>query len=185
MMSWMQGKSYADACLSGRYHLLHPFSERHSPWRSVRATEKLPDDFPDYCVFVTRHSLLALTASLADVSGEAHSFFVRLNYAFAMDRLMRGFMFWAMPGTPAASTPLTVLQSWFPAARPETKLNAWSSGQMLLPPASPHPVQPSRALPQDASQNVATAYAAMMAFSTACLNAGPAAMDAWRTSTAA
>ena len=55
---------------------------------------------------------------------------------------------------------------------------------MLLPPASPNPAQPSRALP-DASQSVATAYAAMVAFSAACLNAGPATMDAWRTSAAA
>jgi hypothetical protein len=185
MMSWMLGKSYAGACIPGGYHLLHPVSERGSPWRSVRAPEKLPDDFPDYCVFVTRNSLLALTTSLTDVSSEAHTFFVKLNYTFAMDRLLRSFMLWGMPGTSAASTPLTVLQSWFPPAKPETTLNAWFDGQMLLPPASPRAVQPSRALPQDASQNVATAYAAMMAFATACLNAGPATMDAWRTSAAA
>jgi hypothetical protein len=184
-MSWMQGKSYADACLPGRYHLLHPFLEKRSPWRAVRAPEKLPDDFPEYCVFVTRHSLLALTTSLTDVSSEVHSFFAKLNYAFAMDRLMRSFMFWGMSGASTASTPLTVLQSWFPAPQPETKPSAWFGGQMLLPPASPNSVQPSRALPTDASQNVATAYAAMMAFSTACLNAGPATMDAWRTSAAA
>ena len=107
MMSWMQGKSYADPYLPGHYHLMHPFSERRSPWGSVRAAEKLPDDFPDYCVYVTRHSLLALTTSLTDASSEAHSFFVKLNYALAMDRLMRSFMLWGLPG--AASAPLTAI----------------------------------------------------------------------------
>jgi hypothetical protein len=183
MMSWMQGKSYANACVPGPYHLLHPFPEKLSPWRRVRAQEKLPDELPDYFVFVTRHSLLAFTTSLTDISSEVHTFFVKLNYAFAMERMMRSFMLWGMPGA-ATSTPLTVLQSWFPAALPETKLLPYFGGQQLLAPIRPHPAQQSYATPQDASQDIATAYAAMMAFSTACLNAAPAAMDAWRTSVA-
>jgi hypothetical protein len=44
------------------------------------------------------------------------------------------------------------------------------------------PAKQNYATPQDAGQSVATAYAGMMAFSAACLNAAPAAMDAWRLS---
>ena len=79
-----------------RIHLLHPFPVQRSA--GALSPGKLPDDFPDYLVFVTRHSLLAFTTSLTDISGEVHSFFVKLNYAFAMDRMMRSFMLWRMPG---------------------------------------------------------------------------------------
>jgi hypothetical protein len=184
MMSWMQGKPYAKAIVPGPYHLLHPFPEKLAPRRAVRDQGKLPDDFPDYLVYVTRHSLLAFTTSLTDISTDAHSHFVRLNYAFAMDRVMRSFMHWAMPGAATASAPLSALQSWFPAAKPEPTLLPFFGGQLLSPTRPSLPAQQHYAAPQDAGQSVATAYAAMMAFSTACLNAAPAAMDAWRVSTA-
>jgi hypothetical protein len=144
----------------------------------------MPDDFPDYCVFVTRHSLLAFTTSLTNISSDAHTFFVKLNYAFAMERMMRTFMLLGMPGAAAASTPLTVLQSWFPAVSPMSKASPLFGAQQLQPMPS-LPVQSRYATPQDAGQSVATAYSAMMAFSAACLNAAPAAMDAWRLSAAA
>lgn len=185
MMSWMQAKSYASAIMPGRYHLLHPFPERLAPRRAVRAQDRLPDDFPDYLVFVTRHSLLAFTTSLTDISSDAHTFFVRLNYAFAMERMMRTFMLWSMPGAAAASTPLSVLQSWFPAVSPAPKLLPYFGVQQWPQPIPSLPAQQHYATPQNAGQSVATAYAAMMAFSAACLNAAPAAMDAWRTSVAA
>ena len=182
MMSWMQPKSYARAIVPGPYHLLHPFPERLTPRRSVRAAERMPDDFPDYCVFVTRHSLLAFTTSLTNISSDAHTFFVKLNYAFAMERMMRTFMLLGMPG--AAATPLTVLQSWFPAVSPTSKASPHFGAQQLPQPMLPFPAQSRYATPQDAGQSVATAYSAMMAFSAACLNAAPAAMDAWRLSAA-
>jgi hypothetical protein len=142
----------------------------------------LPDDFPDYCVFVTRHSLLAFTTSLTDVSSDVHAFFVKLNFALAMDRMMRSFMLWGMPGAAAASTPLTVLQSWFPAVSPTPKALPYFANLQL---PAPIPLHSASAPAHDASKDLATAYAAMMAFSTACLNAGPAAMNAWRASAAA
>jgi hypothetical protein len=185
MMSWMQPKSYARAIVPGPYHLLHPFPERLAPRRSVRAAETMPDDFPDYCVFVTRHSLLAFTTSLTNISSDAHTFFVKLNYAFAMERMMRTFMLLGMPGAAVASTPLTVLQSWFRAVGPVQMASPHFGAQPLSQPMLPLPAQSRYATPQDAGQSVATAYSAMMAFSAACLNAAPAAMDAWRLSAAA
>ena len=180
----MQPKSYARAIVPGSYHLLHPFPERVMRRHTVSAADRLPDDFPDYCVFVTRHSLLAFTNSLTDMSSDAHTFFVRLNYAFAMDRMMRSFMPWAMPGAAAATTPLAMLQSWFPPASPAPMPLAYFGAQQLVPSMPSLPAKQNYATPQDAGQSVATAYAGMMAFSAACLNAAPAAMDAWRLSAA-
>lgn len=179
----MQGKPYTNAIVPGPYHLLHPFPETLALRRGVRAKDNLPDDFPDYLVFVTRHSLLAFTTSLTDISSDAHTFFVRLNYAYAMERMMRSFMIWGMPGAAAALTPLTALQSWFQTAIPAPKQLPYFGGQQLLPQIPPYAAQ-QHAAQQDASQSVATAYAAMMTFSAACLNAAPAAMDAWRTTVA-
>jgi hypothetical protein len=185
MMNWNPGKSFANAYAPGPYHLLHPFPERIAPRRSVRAQEKLPDDFPAYLVFVTKHSLLAFTTSLTDVSSDAHSFFVKVNYAFAMERMMRTFMMWAMPGAAAAPTPLNALQSWFSAASPVPQQSPYFDARQLQQLLSPPPAPQHRVTPQDAGQSVAAAYTAMMAFSAACLNAAPAAMDAWRLSAAA
>lgn len=181
MMNWMQGKPYASAIVPGPYHLLHPFPNASAPRRPVR--DALPDDFPDYCVFVTKHSLLAFTTSLTDISTDTHGFFVRLNYAFAMERMMRTFMEWGMPGATAASTPIMALQSWFPSASPAPKPLPYFAAQQPRP-AIPALAGPqASAAPQDIGQSATTAYNAMMAFSTACLNAAPAAMDAWRLST--
>ena len=182
MMSWMQRKPYASPIVSGPYHLLHPFPMKSAPRRQA-ARDKLPGDFPDYCVFVTKHSLLAFTTSLTDVSTEAHSYFVQLNYAFAMERMMRTFAPWAMPGMPAPSAPMAVLQSWFPAVKPAPKALPYFAAQRS------HPLMPSIAAPQtyttpqDVGQSATSAYNAMMAFSTAWAKAAPAAMDAWRLST--
>ena len=164
----------------GPYHLLHPFPDRPVRRRVVGAQHKLPDDLPDYVVFVTRHSLLAFTTSLTDISGEVHSFFAKLNYAFAIDRMMRSFLSWGMPGVAKASEPLAVLQSWFPAANPAPKLIPYFGGQQSLPRASAPPEQQCRDAMQDMGQSLTTAYSAMMGFSAACFNAAPAAMDAWR-----
>jgi len=180
MISWMQGNTYAQACVPGPYHLLHPFLDQRVRRRAVPAQGNLPDDLPDYLVFVTRHSLLAFTTSLTDVSGEIHTFFAKLNYAFALDRMMRSFMLWGMPGAAKASEPLAVLQSWFPA-NPAPKLIPYFSGQQALP--TPQSLRPTN-VSQDVGESVATAYAAMMGFSAACFNAAPAAMDAWRTNVA-
>jgi hypothetical protein len=133
-------------------------------------------------VYVTRHSLLALTMSLTDASTDAHSFFVKLNFALSVDRMMRSFMQWGIPGSAAASAPLNVMQSWFPAAvtapkKPEYFVAARAPHQVPSLPAPQY-----YATPQDAGQGVATAYAALMAFSAACIKAAPPAMDAWRMS---
>ena len=182
MMSWMQPKSYARAIMPGPYHLLHPFPERLGHRRPVRAAEKMPDDFSDYCVFVTRHSLLAFTTSLTDISSDAHTFFVKLNYALAMERMMSTFMLWGMPGAAAAPTPFTAMQAWFPAMNAAPKPLPYFGAQQLLPAPPSFPAQHRANAPQDAGQSVAAAYSAMMAFSAACVNAAPAAMDAWRVS---
>jgi hypothetical protein len=181
MIGWMQPKSYARAIVPGPYHLLYPFPEKPSGRRFARAAGRMPDDFSDYCVFVTRHSLMAFTTSLTDISSDAHTFFVKLNYAFAAERMMRSFMLWGMPGAAAATlTPLNVLDSWFPSFKPAQKLLPSFAGQQFLPSTPTLPPKQLYATAQDAGQNVATAYSALMAFSTACLNAAPAAMDAWR-----
>lgn len=182
MMSWMQRAPYTNAMMPQSLNLLHPFPIKSAPTRSS-ARDKLPDDLPDYCVYVTKHSLLAFTTSLTDVSTEAHSYFVKLNYAFAMERVMRSFMQWGGVGIAAPSTPMTALQSWFAAANPAPKPVPY------FVPQRSHLPRPSTAAPetyaaasQNASQSVTGAFNAMMAFSTACLNAAPVAMDAWRLS---
>ena len=184
MLSWMSGKSYSSAIVPGPYHLMHPFPERFAPRRSTQAKETLPDDFPDYMVYVTRHSLLALTTSLTDASTDAHSFFVKLNFALSVDRMMRSFMQWGMLASAAASAPVDMMQSWFPAAIPAPKQSEYFVAAQA-PHRVPSPPAPQHyATPQDAGQGVATAYAALIAFSAACIKASPPAMDAWRMSAA-
>ena len=181
MLSWMSGKPYTNV---GPYHLMHPFPGTPALRRTAPVKDTLPDDFPDYMVYVTRHSLLALTTSLTDASTDAHSFFVTLNFALSVDRMMRSFMQWGMPGSAAASAPFNAMQSWFPAAilapkQPEYFVAARAPRQVPSLPAPQH-----YATPQDAGQSVATAYAALMAFSAACINVSPPAMDARRMSAA-
>jgi hypothetical protein len=184
MLNWMQSSPYANSVVQGPYHLMRPFPERRA-LRRVRAEEKLPGDLPDYCLFVTRHALLAFTTSLMDVSSEAHDFFAKLNYCFALDRMMRSFMAWGMP-TPASSAPLTMLQPWFAAAVPLVNAApSYFGSQQVLPPRTSKAPEPILVTPQDANQVIGAAYAALMVFSAACLNAAPAAMDAWGARAAA
>jgi hypothetical protein len=177
MLSWMQRSPSANMGVQGSYHLLRPFSDSRALGWS-RAKDKLPGDFPDYCVFVTRHSLLAFTTSLTTVSTEAHTFFSQLNYCLALDRMMRTFMAWGMPGA-AQSAPFVMMQPWMKAAMPLPSLPYFSAPQLLPQPSFAVP-QPIQVQPQeDAGQTIGAAYTAMMAFSAACFNAAPAAMDAW------
>jgi hypothetical protein len=183
MLSWMQRSPYARSIAQGPYHLLRPFPEKRVR-RLASGKEELPGDFPDYCVFVTRHSLLAFTTSLTDVSSEFHAFFAKVNYCFAVDRMMRSFLAWGMPGT--ASLPLGTLPPWFQTvAPPPRKPEPYFAAQRLLPLSSSAGPRQIQVTPQDAGQTLGAAYAAMMEFSAACLNVAPAAMGAWRASAAA
>ncbi len=181
MLSWMSGKPYTNA---GPFHLMHPFPGMPALRRATPVKEPLPDDLPDYMVYITRHSLLALTTSLNDASTDAHSFFVKLNFALSVDRMMRSFMQWGMPGSAAAPTPFNAMQSWFPAAIPAPKQPEYFVAASAPRPAPSLPAPQHYATSQDASQSVATAYAALMDFSAACIKAAPPAMDAWRMSAA-
>lgn len=182
MMSWMQSTPCTNALMPQSYHLLHPFAVKSAPRRSS-VCDKLPDDLPGYCVYVTKHSLLAFTTSLSDVSTQAHSYFVKLNYAFAMERVARSFMQWGMLGIPAPTTPMTAFQAWFLEAKPAPKaLSYFAPQRSHLPRPSIAGPQTYAAASQNAGQSVTSAFDAMMAFSTACLNAAPAAMDVWSLS---
>ena len=182
MMSWMSGKPGTNAIVPGSYHLLQPFPGTHARRRAVRANDTLPDDFPDYLVFVTQHSLLAFTTSLTDVSSDAHSFFVKLNFALSMDRMMRTFLPWGMAGSGSTSTPLSMVQSWFPGAKPVPKQSQYFVARKAPQSVQSLPAPQPYANAANASQGAATAYGAMLDFSAACFSAAPAAMDAWRVS---
>jgi hypothetical protein len=173
MMSWMSGypSAYSKA---GPYHLLTPFPATNMRRLMGRRKEPLPDQLPDYMLFVTKNSLVALTDSLADASIEAHCFFARLNYTLAMDRMVRGFMAWTVPGAMAQQSNPYALQSWIPS----------------VPNAGPRPISFAGMMPHrdngaakaaDATQSVATACAALLSIPAAFINAAPAIMEAWRT----
>lgn len=184
MLSWMSGKSYSNAIVPGPYHFMHPFPERFAPRRSTQAKETLPDGFPEYMVYVTRHSLLALTTSLTDASTDAHSFFVKLNFALSVERMTRSFMQWGMPASAAASAPLDMIQSWFPAAIPAPKQPEYFVAAQAPHRVPPPPAPQHHAETLDAGQGVGAAYAALMAFSAACIKAAAPAAEARRMSAA-
>jgi hypothetical protein len=181
MLSWMQRSPSAISAVCGPYHLLRPFPD-WLPLRRSNARDTLPGDFPDYFVFVTRHSLLAFTTSLENVSTEVHTFFTQLSYCLALDRMMRTFMAWGMPGV-APSAPFAMMQPWLTAATRSPNLSYFTAPQ-LLPPARSMAPRPINVRPQDAGETIGAVYTAMMAFSAACFHAAPAAMDAWGASAA-
>ncbi len=141
----------------------------------------MPDDFPAYVIFVTQHSLLAFTTSLTDISSDMHDFFVRLNYGFAVDRVMRSFVLWGMPH-PAAAAPLGVFQSWLAPASQSQKQLSYFGGRSFDLPVPPYAARQRHPTPQDSGDIVAAIFAGMQSLSDACLKAAPAAMDAWRIS---
>lgn len=177
MLNWMQSSPYANEVLPGPYHLMRPFPERHS-LRRVRGDQKLPDDLPDYCLFVTRHALLAFTTSLTDVSSEVHDFFAKLNYCFALDRMMRGFAAWGMPAS-INSAPTAMMQAWFTTAVPlPNRTLSYLGTQQTLPPRTSRAPEPIVMTTQEAHQVIGAVYSALMVFAAACLQAAPSTMDA-------
>lgn len=173
MMSWMSGypNAYSKA---GPYHLMTPFPATNMRRLVGRRAEPLPDELPDYMLFVTKNSLVALTDSLADASIEAHGFFARLNYTLAMDRMMRGVMAWTMPGAMAPQVNPYAMLSWMPSTP--------AAGPKPYSYNSPTPVRDDYASKAaHAAQSAATACAALLSIPAAFMNAAPAMMEAWRT----
>jgi hypothetical protein len=193
-MNWATGTSvFPQAKLAGPFHLLVPFPSAPEPSRRI-AAEPLPDDLPDYMVYVTRHALLAGTTSLTKASTETHSFLVKLCQYLAFERFMRSVAAW---WTPAASPfYMGALQPWPMATAPDpTRLPFWGASTMPAPslparslsasskPAARPAVQPSTGAASPGFPNVATdspAYAAMMLVPALCLAFTPAVLDAWR-----
>ncbi len=80
--------------------------------------ETLPDDFPNYMVYVTRETLLGLSNSLTKASIETHDYFLRTRQVMAADRMMRTFFPWCVPNP--TGWPMQSPQSWaLPAQRQE------------------------------------------------------------------
>jgi hypothetical protein len=182
MMKWMTANPYAVQAIPGPFHLLQPFPDLFSRRRPVRAAKALPNDFPDYLVFVTHNSLSAMTTTLADLSGEVHAYLVKLNYALAMERMMRSIMMWGMPGATPSPVNLTVLQSWFPqqpAPQPK-QLSYWGVTDTSQPVAKPNAAYCAKtAATPEANDGFASACTAMMSLPAAMMNAAPAMMEAW------
>lgn len=180
-MNWAIGNAYPQAKAAGPFHLLVPFPRLAEPVSRVSPAEPLPDDLPDYLVYVTRNALLAATTSLTKGSTETHSFFVKLCQVLAFDRFMRSVTAWWMP----AMAPLyaSAAQSWMMAAPKQPTLAPfWGAGTSA--PSKPQPsfgggaAQPFASMASEPS----TTYAAMMAMPAMFFAFTPIFLDSWRPS---
>lgn len=180
-MNWALGNSlFPQSKMAGPFHLLVPFPAATESKKKAPSAEPLPDDLPDYLVYVTRNALLAGTTSLTKASTEAYDFFTKLCQFLAFERFMRSVAAWWMPGM----TPFYMngVQPWMIAAPQQqpTLLPFWGFGAPLAPAKVQNPFAVNIQQPPRAAASPASDFAAMMAIPAAFLAFTPAFLDAWR-----
>ncbi|NJM33788.1 MAG: hypothetical protein HC850_02725 [Rhodomicrobium sp.] len=146
--------------------------------RPTVKNEPLPDDLPEYIVYVTRNALLSVTTSLTKVFGETHETLARINHLLAFERFMRAAVAWQTPIFPAVFSPFQVWQP--PAPKPAPMLPFCGAPSF---PALPSPESFVKALqpaPAKPAPKTDPAVAAMLALPMAFLTFAPIVMDAWR-----
>jgi len=152
-----------------------------TPRQPVRP-EALPKDLPDYCVYMTRQSLLCSTTTLSRVSTEMHDFFLQLRYMLAFDRFMRSFFPW-MPSSASMWRSATMMPQALPAPQQCALLPFYGANPLMqLPSPQPQLPHPSAFAPFGGSATYMPSPQAAMLSATAAFVAvvTPAVMDAWR-----
>ena len=178
-MNWAIGSAYPQTRMAGPFHLLVPFPKSSESAVRVLPEKPLPDDLPDYLVYVTRNALLATTTSLTKAATETRNLFCQLCQYLAFERFMRSVAAWWMPGI--APFYMGGVQPWImPAAQEWRYLPFWGTNPAL---ALPKPqsgfsgaTRPFAAAPASEPD----VYSAMMAMPAAFFAFTPTFLDSWR-----
>ena len=176
MMGWPVAQAYNVYDVATR-----PFGPMRALfYRGERAGNRLPDDYPDYLVYVTRETLLGSTTSLSRVSTQVHDYFSALNQMLAFDRMLRSFAPWAVPGAYGAWPQLNTRQPWafLPTRQEPPLLPYWGSRVPALPKPRSAPA-PARSYSQPDAALFAASYATAISVSAAFLAFTPMMTDTW------
>jgi hypothetical protein len=71
---------------------------------------KLPDDWPDYMVYMAREALKSVAGSMNEICSGTENYFFQMNRILTYERTMRDFASWTLPG--AAPWMAAMPQSW-------------------------------------------------------------------------
>lgn len=177
-MNWAIGSAYPQTKMAGPFHLMVPFPKPSESAGRVSPEEPLPDDLPDYLVYMTRNALLATTTSLTKTATETHNFFFKLCQFLAFERFMRSVAAWWMPGI--APFYMGGVQPWMMPAAPESSyLPFWGTNAALALP-KPQSGFIGAAQPFAATASEPDVYSAMMAVPAAIFAFTPMFLDSWR-----
>ncbi len=177
-MNWAIGNAYLQTKLAGPFHLLVPFPKPSVSPSRISPEEPLPEDLPDYLVYVTRNALLATTTSLTKAATETCNFFCQLCQYLAFERFMRSVAAWWMPGV--APFYMGGVQPWTMSTAPKsTYLPFWGTNAT---PALPKPQNGfgGATPPFAAAASEPDVYSAMMAMPAAFFAFTPMLLDSWR-----
>lgn len=148
--------------------------------RSLRASKPLPDDLPDYMVYMTRNALLTVTEPLADAFKQIHDFFMRVSQMLAFERLIRSMTPWPLQN--AAFGAYGFMPQWLAPVKAEAPLLPFWGPKAV--PALPKPAAGSPgnigAIGSDGQAASIALCAAIMAIPASLLSFAPVIAEAWR-----
>ncbi len=75
-----------------------------------RDSGKLPHDWPDYWVYMTREALKSVTGTMNEICSGTENVFFQMNRMLAYERMVRGLAAWTLPV--AAPWMAAMPQSW-------------------------------------------------------------------------
>lgn len=167
------------APLIGPFHLIMPHAKMFERTNRQIQDTALPNDFPDYLVYMTRNSLYASTTSLSKISASVHEFFLQLSAMLAFERMVRSF--WAWSAAARAPWLYAVQQPWpwlGPVTHQKQPLPFWGANG----PALPKPVISPDSLfghPTPAMSSTLPVLASAISASMALMTFAPALIHSW------
>ncbi len=166
---------------NGPFHLLFPFAALQRKLKQNSREETLPDDFPDYVVYMTRKALFAATASLSNVSTQTHDFLLRLSQMLAFDRMTRSY--WSLSQAVTAPWSQGSGQIWLRSSTYEPRLSPyWPVQNQNTLPLKLFYAPVETVVPTDITKAF-TAYTAAISATAAAFNLAPLLFQAWNNAT--